>query len=81
MTHTRTLHPWELTVAGDTYQGKPIASDKVDMQAASFVHSVTRRISITLDIEDAIAIACRLPLENLPVCGKPLHTLIDEARS
>ena len=82
MNDTRLLQPYELTIAGDVYQGKPLAPEKVGMQAASFLWPITRRLSITLDIEDARAIALVLvALIRLPRCGKSIDDLIAEAES
>lgn len=84
MTNTRLLQPYELTIAGDTYQGKPLASEKVGMQAASFLWPITRRLSVTLDIEDVCAIATVLPVGwralALPQSNRTLAELIAEAR-
>ena len=84
MTNTRLLQPYELTIAGDVYQGKPLAPEKVGMQAASFLWPITRRLSITLDVEDACAIATILSPgwrdQILPRSGRTLADLLDEAR-
>ena len=80
MTDTRVLKPWEMTRPTDVFNGKPIGDTLHYKQAAGYAGPVTRRLTVTLDIEDALAIANRLPLENLPHCGKPLHDLVEEAR-
>ena len=78
---TRTLEPWEITRLDDVYNGEAVGIGLAGVQAARFLFPVTRRRTITLDIDDARALTQYVPLVLLPHCRRSLVNLIAEAEA
>ena len=81
MSSTRTLEPWEVVKPDDTYNRQPVGDALAGVQASSFLFPVTRRLTITLDIDDVRALTQFVPPEQLPHCRRSLVDLIAEAEA
>lgn len=77
---TRTLEPWEAVKADDRYRDEPVGPEMAGVQAASFPLPVTRRLTVTLDLADAKALATTYPWA-LPHADKTLERLIVEVEA